>query len=162
MKKVFSIVVVGVAVLLLLSAFSPRKRGLKPGNMAPEVALADTTLLSAGLLDGRYTLLNFWASYDASSRIANICYDEAVSAFDSTRVRYIAVSYDRCAELFDAITKRDGLSMASQYYDRSGEHSPLYRHYRLQNGFESYLIAPDGTIVAQNPDLPTLAKILGE
>ena len=92
MKKVFSIVVVGVAVLLLLSAFSPRKRGLKPGNMAPEVALADTTLLSAGLLDGRYTLLNFWASYDASSRIANICYDEAVSAFDSTRVRYIAVS----------------------------------------------------------------------
>lgn len=162
MKKVFSIVVVVVAVLLLLSAFNPRKRGLKLGNMAPEVELADTKLLSSELPDGRYTLLTFWASYDASSRIANICYDEAISALDSTRVRYIAVSYDRCAELFDAITQRDGVSMENQYYDKAGKHSSLYRHYRLDKGFACYLIAPDGTIVAQNPDLPTLAKILGE
>lgn len=161
MKRILSVVVVLVTVLLLLSAFNPRKKGLKAGNLAPEIELCDTTLSSFGLGKGGYTLLHFWASYDALSRIANIRYNRVVEETGDAQLRYIAVSYDRNAALFGEIVKRDGVNAACQYYDRSGKRSSLYERYRLSTGFASYLIAPDGTIVAENPSPQTLANILG-
>ncbi len=160
MKKILSVGVILVVVLLLLSAFNPRTRGLKPGYFAPEVTLGDTTFFDE--TEGRYLLLNFWASYDAPSRIANIRYSDAMKAIDSTQLRYVAISYDRSAALYDEIVKRDGVNTTCQYYDPSGEGSTLYEHYRLSKGFASYLIAPDGRIVAHNPNPETLAQILGE
>ena len=158
MKRILSIVVILVTVLSLLSAFNPYKKGLKTGNIAPEIELCDTTLRVA---DG-YTLLHFWASYDAPSRIANIRYNRVVEELGDARLRYVAVSYDRNAALFSEIVKRDGVNTACQYYDQSGKSSSLYEHYRLNKGFTSYLIAPDGTIAAENPSPQTLANILGE
>lgn len=162
MKRIVSIVVVLVIVLFLLSAFNPRKKGLKAGNIAPEIELCDTTLCSFGLADSGYTLLHFWASYDAPSRIANIRYNHAIEESGNTQLRYIAISYDRNAALFDEIVKRDGVNAACQYYDKSGKSSSLYERYRLSKGFASYLISPDGTIVAENPSPQTLANILGQ
>lgn len=162
MKKLFSIVVILVAVLVLSSAFNPYKRGLKPGNIAPDVELGDTALYENSAVNGRYTLLHFWASYDAPSRIANIRYNNMVEELSTTKLRYIAVSYERNIALFDEIVKRDGVNVDCQYYDTAGEGSSLYNHYRLSKGFTSYLIDADGTIVAKNPSLQLLTSVFGQ
>ncbi len=162
MKNIISIVVVVAGLLALTSAFAPQKTGLKQGRVAPEVVLADTTVYAADEAYKGYTLLHFWASYDAPSRIANIRYSNAIEQCDSSRVRYIAVSYERNEALYSEIVKRDGLLPATQYYDVAGEGSQLYNRYRLNKGFATYLIDANGKIVAHNPSTQTIEKILGQ
>ena len=162
MKKILSIVVVLTVLLLLSSAIAPQRRGIKVGSLAPDVMLGDTTLLQQGDTHVGYTLLHFWASYDAPSRIANMMYSKAVEQMDNSRVRYVAVSYERNEALFGEIVKRDNLSVHNQYYDPAGDNSLLYEQYRLNKGFATYLIDAQGTIVAQNPDKTTIEKFLGQ
>lgn len=162
MKKIVSIVVVVAVTLALTSAFAPQKTGLKQGYTAPEVILADTTVFAAGKSDKGYTLLHFWASYDAPSRIANIRYSNAIEQLGDNKVRYVAVSYERNEALYGEIVKRDNLLPATQYYDAVGEGSQLYNRYRLSKGFATYLIDASGKIVAQNPSTQAIEKILGQ
>lgn len=161
MKNIVSIVVVVAVLLLLPSAFAPQKRGLKEGYFAPEVTVADSTLFTAGQDYPGYTLLHFWASYDAPSRIANIRYSNAIEQCDDNKMRYIAVSYEHNQALYGEIVKRDNLLPSTQYYDTAGKDSQLYGIYRLDKGFATYLIDANGKIVAQNPTTKTIEKFLG-
>lgn len=162
MKNIVSIVVVVAVTLALTSAFAPQKTGLKQGYIAPEVVLADTTLFVVDEAYEGYTLLHFWASYDAPSRIANIRYSNAIEQLGDSKMRYIAVSYERNEALYGEIVKRDSLLSATQYYDAAGEGSQLYNRYRLNKGFATYLIDATGKIVARNPSTQTIEKILGQ
>lgn len=162
MKELVSFVVVLVTILVLPSAISPQRSGLKIGNQAPEVVLSDTTLYEADVDAQGYTLLHFWASYDAPSRIANIRYNDVIESLSSNNVRYVAVSLERNKELFQEIVRRDNVALSSQYYNEAGEKSDVFTRYRLSKGFATYLIDASGKIVAHNPDNDTLAKILGE
>lgn len=162
MKKIFSFVVILMVLILLPSALAPQRRGIKLGCVAPEVTLGDTVLLSSLTNNKNYTLLHFWASYDATSRIVNRQYSRLVEQYDSTLVRYVAVSYEHYPVLFDEIMKRDKLSIDNQYYDPAGRSSTLYEQYRLNKGFATYLIDTQGTIIAVNPDKTTIENILGQ
>ena len=162
MKNIISFVVVVAVLLALTSAFAPQRVGLKQGKIAPEVILADSTVFSAETAHDEYILLHFWASYDALSRIANIRYSNAVEQVGGNRVRYIAVSYERNEALYGEIVKRDGVEPATQYYDADGEVSQVYDRYRLNKGFATYLIDAHGKIVAKNPTIHTIEKILGQ
>ena len=162
MKKFVSFVVVLFMILVLPSAITPQYKGLKIGNQAPELVLPDMTLSVEGMDAQGYTLLHFWASYDAPSRIANIRYNDVIESLHGTPVRYVAVSYERNKELFQEIVRRDEVTLSNQYYDEAGEESELYVRYRLNKGFATYLIDASGTIVAHNPDKDTLAAILGK
>ena len=162
MKKIFSIVVVLAVLLLLSSAIEPQHRGIKVGYTAPDIKVGDTTLYEPGQYSEGYTLIHFWASYDASSRIANMMYSKTVEQFDSSLIRYLAVSYEYNEALYGEIVKRDKLSTRSQYYDAAGKSSNLYEQYRLNKGFATYLIDAHGRIVAQNPDKTTIESILGQ
>lgn len=161
MKKIFSFVVVLTVLLLLSSAIAPQRRGIKVGNWAPEVTCGDTTLFSTDADNNGYTLLHFWASYDASSRIANMMYSRTAQQFDGSQLRYVAVSYERNEALFGEIIKRDNLLSENQYYDPAGSSSHVYERYRLNKGFATYLIDAEGRIVAHNPDKKTIENILG-
>lgn len=161
MKNIVSIVVVVAVLLVLPSAFTPQKKGLKEGYIAPEVTIADSALFTIGKEYEGYTLLHFWASYDAPSRIANIRYSNAIEQWGDNKMRYIAVSYEHNQALYGEIVKRDSLLPATQYYDVAGKGSQLYDNYRLDKGFATYLIDANGKIVAQNPTTQTLENILG-
>lgn len=162
MKRFFSFVVVLIFLLALPSAYNPQVKGLKEGYIAPEVVLGDSIVYSSNVAGVGYTLIHFWASYDAPSRIANIKYDNALESIGQDKVRYVAVSYERNKALFGEIVRRDRLESANQYYDMAGENSEVYNLYRLNKVFATYLIDASGTIVAENPSLQTLAQILGE
>ncbi|MBE6306383.1 MAG: redoxin domain-containing protein [Bacteroidales bacterium] len=162
MKRFFYIVAVLVVILMLPSAISPQRQGIKPGNIAPKVVVGDTLLYNATTNGTGYTLLHFWASYDAPSRIANIQYNDVMELLDSDAIQYIAVSYEHSETLFSEIVKRDNVTTTSQYYDEAGRASRTYGRYRLHKGFATYLIDATGKIVAENPSPQDLTQLFGK
>ena len=56
--------------------------------------------------------------------------------------------------------KRDGLNTATQFYDKDGSQSDIFDNYRLNKGFASYLISPEGVIIAKDPNPEQLTKLI--
>ena len=162
MKRFFLFFVVLMGLLLFVSADAPVRYGLKPGRVAPAIVCGDSTLSAASSVPQQYTLLHFWASYDAPSRIANIQYDRVVEQCNSNRLRYIAVSYEHNERLYAEILKRDSVVPHTQYYDKAGSKSSTFARYRLKEGFATYLIDANGTIIDCNPTPQSIEKLLGK
>ena len=98
-------------VLLFSSAFNPVETGLKEGKQAPMLKLKNSEgAVTLSELKGRYVLLNFWAGYDAPSRMENIRFAREI---DKNKIENI-----------------------------------------------SYLISPEGVIIAKDPNPEQLTKLI--
>ena len=132
---------------------------LVPGDKFPELVLCDTeqplNLLAA---DGQYTLLSFWASYDAASREKNAALSHL--AQQSGRVKMVSVSFDRYASIYRASMKQDGLSEADCHHEAAGSDSEPFRYFRLEQGFRNYLLDGEGRVVALNVSPKDLVSYL--
>ena len=120
-----------VVLLLSLTAFIDKNQptsGLSVGNIAPNFTLRrynseETTDLKA--LRGKYVLLNFWASYDADSRVKNALLSHEMENL-SQCVTMVSVSFDEYASIFDETIKQDQIENAYCMVDTSGEASSLF------------------------------------
>lgn len=161
MKKIQSVIGVLALVLLFSSAFNPVKTGLEEGEQAPRLSLQNgESSVSLQSLKGRYVLLNFWAGYDAPSRMENIRYARKLDKSGLENISLVSVSFDTNRKVFEEIVKRDGLNAATQFYDKDGSQSDIFDDYRLNKGFASYLISPEGVIIAKNPNPEHLTKLI--
>jgi hypothetical protein len=123
--------------------------GYRPGDHAPQISLDGRTgAVPLSNPSGRYTLVNFWAAYDAPSRIRNIRLHTKVNEMDSSRIRMYSVSLDERPSVFAGTLAIDGIEGPRQLHDPLGLRSPLYRQYNLQAGLRSFLIDARGVIVA--------------
>lgn len=105
-------------------------------------------------------MLNFWAGYDAPSRMENIRYARKLDKSGLENISLVSVSFDTNRKVFEEIVKRDGLNAATQFYDKDGSQSDIFDDYRLNKGFVSYLISPEGVIIAKNPNPEHLTKLI--
>ncbi len=151
-----------IFVVLLVSSLTSfvnkPTRGLDVGDMAPDfeipamsVAGQPSTELSD--LRGRYVLLSFWASYDASSRrlnaeLSNVLRSESYA--NDTKVEMVSVSFDEYASIFRETIRRDQIVAPLCFAETEGESSSLFAKYRLKRGFTNYLLNEDGIIIAKN------------
>ena len=95
MKKIQSVIGVLALVLLFSSAFNPVKTGLEEGEQAPRLSLQNgESSVSLQSLKGRYVLLNFWAGYDAPSRMENIRYARELDKSGLENISLVSVSFD--------------------------------------------------------------------
>ncbi len=148
-------------VLLFSSAFIPVKTGLKEGEQAPMLQLQNTEgIVSLQSLKGQYVLLNFWAGYDAPSRMENVRFAREIDKSGIENISLVSVSFDTNRKVFEETIKRDGLNAATQFYDKEGSLSNIFDDYRLNKGFASYLISPEGVIIAKNPNPEQLTKLI--
>ena len=161
MKKTKSVIGMLALILLFSSAFNTNKTGLKEGERAPQLSLqnADDSV-SLQSLKGRYVLLNFWAGYDAPSRMENIRYAREIDKSGLENISLVSVSFDTNRKVFEETIKRDGLNAATQFYDKDGSRSDIFDNYRLSKGFASYLISPEGVIIAKDPNPEHLTKLI--
>ena len=161
MKKTKSVIGMLALSLLFSSAFNPNKTGLKEGERAPQLSLqnADDSV-SLQSLKGQYVLLNFWAGYDAPSRMENIRFAREIDKSGLENISLVSVSFDTNRKVFEEIVKRDELDTATQFYDKDGSRSDIFDNYRLSKGFASYLISPEGVIIAKNPNPDQLTKLI--
>lgn len=153
-----------VAVLLFsLTAFIDKAcptSGLSVGNAAPDFSLTDSrTDDCLESLKGNYVLLSFWASYDAESRVSNTLLDHALSGL-SQPVKMVSVSFDEYNSIFSETVKQDRLEPSHCHVDTSGRDSELFETYRLERGFNNFLLDKNGIIIAKNITADQLAGYL--
>jgi hypothetical protein len=157
--KVRAYVLVGTVMLLNISAAPKEARyeGLSPGDLAPGIEfLGNEMNFSFRTHSNRYTLLNFWAAYDAGSRVRNIRLSNEVEKFGSDRIAMCSISMDESKSIFSETIRIDRLSQTMQFHAVQGKNSKLYRRYNLKKGFSNYLIDKKGVIVAKNISPETL------
>ena len=155
MKYVKSMLLL-VAVFVSM-AYTTRDAGafdeLKPGNRAPEIHLQHLSL------EGKYSLLQFWASYDATSRVNNLLLSNKLTELQREDVQMISISFDEKQSVFEETIKTDNLNLSSQINILAGNAPDVFQNYRMDTGFNNLLVGPDGVIIAVNVTPQDLAKL---
>ncbi|MDR2232075.1 MAG: peroxiredoxin family protein, partial [Tannerella sp.] len=165
-NKSFIITVLVVFILVFLSTASVRtnhSEGYKPGKIAPKIEIAaDNQTIDFTAQPHHYTLVNFWAAYDAVSRVLNIQLWHEIKELDSTRITLYSISMDEIASVFSETVKIDKLENTNQLHDSQGLKSPLFAQYGLKRGFNNFLIDDRGVIVATNVKPKQLAEMVSK
>lgn len=138
-------------------------RTLAVGEMAPEIALpspdGDTIALSS--LRGKYVLIDFWAAWCRPCRIENPNVVRMYNKYNSKGFEVFGVSLDRNREDWVAAIESDGLDWA-QVSDLQYFNSAAARLYNIQAIPATFLIGPDGKILAKNLRGAALEEKLAE
>ena len=133
--------------------------GLTIGDKAPSfVVRGDNHQIDLKDLKGKYVLLSFWASYDASSRLNNAMMDHATR--NAGNIEMVSVSFDDYKSIFNETVKRDELVANQCYVDLEGESSELFKTYRLNRGFKNFLLNEKGVIIAKDITVSQLSTYL--
>lgn len=136
--------------------------GLNIGDVAPDFSIR-TTLNNQKFylkdLKGQFVLIIFWASYDAQSRMQNVSLSNAVrSSFN--KVKFVSVSFDEYQSIFKETIRKDQIASPTCFVETKGETSRLFKEYRLNRGFNSYLLDENGVIVAKNISVSELSSYI--
>ncbi len=144
--------------ILFASSSSVNDTDTLVGSHAPNFTVSNGEH-SMSLQDerGNYVLVSFWSSLDPDSRITNMEQDRA--AKHNERIKHLSINYDKSYKVYQEICKLDQLEGNSQFYGSNDEGKKLLTVWRQENGYSSFLIDPQGTIVAVNPSLAMLARI---
>lgn len=106
-----------------------------------------------------YTLLHFWDSRDANSRLNGKILDLTAKHSNLEKLNIVAVNLDDNVRMFEEIVKVDRLDGDYQYRP-VGSIEKVRKDFRLTKGMKSFLIDPNGEIVAENPTQKDLQKLL--
>lgn len=161
MKKTMTIIVLFAVLLITVSAYPGRVYEAADGYKAPAITLTNSdTTMSLADLKGRYVVLAFWASSDAASRVEAGELDAFAANADEEQFCLVSVNLDRSENLFREVIRRDNLKAGAQYHVNKDEAVKITEAYHLDNGFKSFLIDPEGRIIATNPTSVTLTQVL--
>lgn len=162
MKKTIFIIALFLGLLITSSGFNRTSLNTAIGKEAPAVAdYAIAQAIKNGEQQGNYVLLSFWSSVDGQSRQKIHDYDNWLSNNDRAKLEVVAVNFDNSKGLFSEIIRRDGLTTSSQFNVEGDIARQIIHDYHLGDGYGSILISPEGEIVAHNPTLEQLDKIVG-
>ncbi len=157
------IIALFVVLIFTVSSRSDRQPQAVKGFDAPQLTLtncADSSEIELSGIKGRYLLVNFWAASDAESRITAHRFDRFKAATPDERLCLLQVNLDRSTRLFREIVRRDRLNAAQQFTVTARNESSVEHTFNLESGMQSYLIDPDGKIIAVNPSIETVAKAI--
>jgi len=129
--------------------------GIQPGNLAPEIHGQ-----AINLKGNTFVLLQFWAAYDAHSRMENVQMYNAISQLKAEDIRLISVSLDESEAVFEGIVKAEHLDPATQFNDSQGKNSATFKKYHLNTGFTNRLISPEGIIIAKNVNPKEISRCI--
>lgn len=126
-------------------------RTLSVGQVAPEIALptpeGDTVKLSS--LRGKYVLIDFWAAWCRPCRMENPNVVRMYNKYNEKGFEVFGVSLDRKKEDWVAAIAQDGLTW-THVSDLAYFNSEAARIYNIQAIPATYLVGPDGKIIAKN------------
>ena len=163
-RKVRAYVLFVAVALLAVSAGTKNAKptvGINPGDFAPRIeSLGTESNFSFQNHSGRYTLLNFWATYDAESRARNVQLWNEVNKLSSDKIAMYSISLDEKESIFTETVKADKLEGTKQFHEELGRKSELFGKYNLQKGFCNFLIDDKGVIIAANVTPEDLTKVL--
>ncbi len=154
-----------VVMIFALSASSVNTNtpstGYHPGEMIPNIVLTDLEGNRHQLHDykGKKVVVNFWASYDAQSRAANVRLHNILKTMDRD-VTFLSVSFDENRNVVKRTLALDDMETVSLFCETSGMGSKLYKELNLDKGFRNYLIGENGVIAAMNMNPADLKEMI--
>lgn len=164
--RVRTYVLIGAVAMIIMSSGSKNAKptvGVNPGDLAPRIeSFGNEPRFHFQNHSGRYTLLNFWAAYDAPSRVRNIQLSNEMNQSGSDKVVLCSVSLDDRVSIFEETIKSDKLSVENQFRVEPDAKSDLFKQYHLQKGLKNFLIDETGKIVAVNVTPDKLTEFLNQ
>lgn len=141
----------GTGIAKLMEARIARFRATAIGAVAPDLAGPSPTGGTVSLRDlrGRYVLVDFWASWCAPCRIENRHYVELHRRYRAAGFEILAVSVDQNGSAWKAAIAKDEASWL-HLSDLSGWKSPFAAAYNVTALPASFLLDPEGRIVAKD------------
>ncbi len=159
--KSWIVLTAAASIMFLSSAAHTEPTAATPGSEAPALEVSNGQgAVSIASMRGHYVILNFWNSADPQSRIDNALYDRSF-ARSSSGVKCISICTDDDRYLFEQIIRVDGLQEASQYFHDDSRLGSLMADYSAVGAGKTFLIGPDGHVIALDPDVKTIETIVG-
>ena len=75
------------------------------------------------------------------------------------QLEHMALNYDENQSLWSEICKLDGVNIASQFFARNENGAKLFKAWKQNEGFSSFLISTTGEIMAMNPSAQMLNQL---
>lgn len=149
-----------IASLVLLEVAAGNKEdhlveGIKPGDKIPEISFLDKDKVSNNNIkftnsEGRYTFINFWATYDAESRVNNIYFCKEAKKLGENKLNLYSISLDKNESVFDATVKTDNLNHSKQLWNKLVAFPEELKELSLNRQIKNLLVDDNGVIVKQN------------
>ncbi len=135
--------------------------GYYPGNKIPNIVLTglEGQIIDINEYQGKKVVLNFWAAYDAHSRANNVRLYNYLKD-NAADVEFLSVSLDENINVWKRTSLLDKIDMNSQFCDANGTNSEIFKEFKLNKGFKSYLIDENGVIKAIDLSTDRLKELL--
>ena len=72
---------------------------------------------------------------------------------------HVSVNLDRSVSVFNSIVAIDNLNRSAQFCTSVDVQDGIIKSWRLDEGYHSFLLDAEGTIIAVDPDAQTLAQV---
>lgn len=168
--RLFILVVVGT---LLIFSFKSNKAtidsvaGLEVGSKIPNIntACIEGTPFDLSKLKGKMVLVNFWASYDANSRVENFQTSNLIKKFKTEQftngngLAVVNISFDRFKAPLKQAIERDDLSQAINICDFKGVDSDIAQAFSTTEPTQ-FLVDGNGFIIAKTNNTNDIATLL--
>ena len=150
-KSLLIIAILGL-LTLFTSAYYSAPADSRIGCKAPSLQLGNSNndLSPLKQYRGEKILLTFWSSDDAESRLNNMRYDR-MSRGDGIDYTHVSVNLDRSESVFNQIVAIDNLDRSAQFTTAEDMQDDIIKSWRLEDGYHSFLIDPNGVIIAIDP-----------
>ena len=159
-KSLLTLAIVGL-LILFTSAYYSAPADSRIGYKAPALVLDNNNGLSPLQQHrGGHVLLTFWCSTDVESRLSNKHYDR-LSRADGAHFTHVSVNLDRSNAVFKSIVKVDDLDRSAHFGTSVDAQEAIIKSWRLEEGYHTFLLDPQGPILAIDPDDSKLASIAG-
>lgn len=162
MKKAIFIIACFAVLLVFGSAYTNRNVAPQSGYKSPSLVIdADNASFSLGELKGDYVLLTFWSSSDARSRILYNDYTSVIgNAGDKGAIEMVSVNFDRSENLFREVVAHDNLTAGKQFHVTGQQAARIMDDFALNKGLKTFLLDKNHRIIAVDPGIDELTKIL--
>lgn len=123
---------------------------LEIGDAAPDLILPDATgaLLPLSFYKGKYLWVDFWASWDASSRLQGIYKKKAFQQFGNRNFSMVSISLDPEKEMWKQAIKQDEYNWP-QLIDEKAWMGPAVMAFKFDSLPFNFLIDPNGRIIGK-------------
>ena len=135
--------------------------GYYPGNQIPNICFTGMEGQYFDINDykGKKVVLNFWAAYDAHSRANNVRLNNFLKENNSD-VEFLSISLDENINVGKRTALLDKIDNNSLFCDANGANSDIFKEFKLEKGFRSYLIDEQGVIKAIDLSNDILKELL--
>ncbi len=167
-KLLIIIVLTGIVFLSFINGSLEPREGLDIGNKVPEInqPLLDGTPFSSKNLKGKMVLIDFWASFDAQSRVENQMKTKMLQTYQNQEFLngqdfvIVSISLDQFKTPLNQVIQRDNLESLHHICNFQGRESQLAEKFNTVEQMQNYLVDGDGRIVAVTNNMKDIEKTL--